>query len=448
MRKVFQFPKYLILLATLASLIRIIIFFLFEAIITPDTSGYISFAEYMKANDFSDFDGGRTPGYPLIIFLANLNIGNVVIIQLIMGICISVMLFLIIAMLSKNPLIAFFVGLSHSLYIPFLHRELIIATEVTAMFFIIISIFCIVKYLNNDRIYNGYFLLFITNIAASMAALTRPVYQYFPYLIMLFISIYLILNKIAFRKLLLSIFILYLPVLLIISGWKLFNYKVTGYYVYTTFSGISLSNKVAGNMEIASDEFKDIRDIYVKYRNEQLKRKEDIRCCVIWRAFAEMQEKTGLSTPELANRIKLMSLDVIKKDPIRYLKTIIPSLYRFWKPVGIGEDASFILRFISIGQRLIFILLEFLFLILPVFYLLQKKFRVKINLGWNQILFYGFLYAMVICNSIIVALFEQGEPRYSFPTDPIIIIVVVCLLFFIIKKYSYNPQESSVNEIN
>ena len=84
--------KNLKLLIAIEIIFRLILFSIFYSSVTifPDSEGYIHLAQRVSNFDFSNYNGLRSPGYPLLISFVNSNLYAVIFIQFGLGIITSV----------------------------------------------------------------------------------------------------------------------------------------------------------------------------------------------------------------------------------------------------------------------------------------------------------------------------------------------------------------------
>jgi len=127
----------------------------------------------------------------------------------------------------------------------------------------------------------------------------------------------------------------------------------------------------------------------------------------------------------------------ILNAPIKYLKEVVKGWIIFWKPIGLGGNVNPILRVISkYIERIIFLFLEFVFLIFPLMYILTRKVRyIFKSMNKTAISFLSTSYIIILLISIGQALVIKTEARFSVPTDPIIIIVSLFLIYEFKHKY-------------
>ncbi len=84
--------KNLKLLIAIETLFRLVLFLIFYSSVTifPDSEGYLDLAKRVSNFDFSNYNGLRSPGYPLLISFVNSNLYALIFIQFGLGIVTSV----------------------------------------------------------------------------------------------------------------------------------------------------------------------------------------------------------------------------------------------------------------------------------------------------------------------------------------------------------------------
>src|SRR5215470_542250 len=249
-----------LLLTSIAVALRVILFLVYQPVIYPDSSTYATMASQLQHFDFRDYKGWRTPNYPIVLLLAGQNHHAVWVIQSVLGILTSLLLFWICLSHTGTVAYSFLGGLLHSLALNQLFFEANILTETVSTFLIVLSVAALATTLKNDArpsigIAAGFF--------AALATLNRPLYIYLgPIFILL-----LLLFKWNSKRLATGIGVLFL---LPILGWATFNKVTINYFGLSTQAGLNLSNHSGRFMEKAGDQHAIVRDIYLKYREKQI----------------------------------------------------------------------------------------------------------------------------------------------------------------------------------
>jgi len=386
--------------------------------------------------DLRNLTGEKPPLYPLFLLLCGLNNYAVWMVQSILGILISVMLYLITFQQSRSSLLSFIVGLLHSLNIDQLYFESAIMTETLATFFTLLSLFLLIYLLKKSTL--KFFEVLVLGIIVSVAGLIRSNLLFLGILFFLILSFHLVKLRSSLLPGIKYLTVYLLPFLVIIGGWGSLMKLNSGHFTTTTMMGYNLCNSIGDIIEYASDDYQPLKDIYLKYRDQQ-KEAASPREPIIFVLIPTMQKVTGLSYSDLSNRLVGLFLDVVSRHPLLYLKTVAASWIKFWNiPRYDIKISAFESIFTKVYSLEIFFLVisNYLFFILIGYYCLQIFTR-------NLILsFYDGLFALVVLGaSITSALFEYGNCRYSIPFMPLIIYFVCMNLHNVIRaKYSKYVQ--------
>ena len=130
----------LLLIVVYAIVIRLSVFLFYNTInIRSDSQNYIDLAAYLTQFNLEGYPGNRTPGYPLLIALANNSLVITVIYQTILGFITTLLLFDFSKRVSKSVSIAFWVTFITSSFIHFVFYEFVILTETLSVFLVLAS---------------------------------------------------------------------------------------------------------------------------------------------------------------------------------------------------------------------------------------------------------------------------------------------------------------------
>lgn len=412
--------SYFLFLGLIAISLKLGVFFILDLpAIYPDSGGYLNLARMISDFDISGYSGPRTPVYPLIIAICNMNLTLVVVLQLILGILITLLMFKLTFIFTSNQRVAFVAALTYLLFVPQFYAEISIMAETVTTFFTTISVYCSVLYIVCKK---SFYNIIISVVLGCFAALTKPLLFLLPFFIVLLYGVYSILKRENLRLGILRLaFILLIPVTAVIS-WSYINYRTNQVFTLSTLSGLGMTNAVGGFMIQRNDQYKEIRDIYLKYRKNQIEETGSYTN-TIFKALPEMQEKTGLSYAQLSMRLQEMSKLEMSEQPLPYLKHIIVSAYSFWNPT-LREDKENILslkRLPSTIGRLVILALNISFILaLPaILILLIYKRELIQSFGVAEVLLFCFIYILVISSSCSQGMVENGTFRYSLPFQPV-----------------------------
>lgn len=431
--------------------VRLLIYVLYDGHVSifNDSGGYINMAEMIKDWNFSNFNGTRTPGYPFLIFLANLSEPITAIYQSILGILTSFMLFYIFYKSSKNLKFSIFIGLVPSFFLHLLFYERAILTENLTLFCLVFCTWVLFKTSFFSQRLSLLHILLI-GIVSTMALIVRPMFVILPPFIAFY---YLVLNfKSGIFHNAIRIVLLCLPAFVFYSFWSSFNEKHTGYKAITAYSGINIAQTTVFFVENADDKFADIRDLQVRKRDSLIANNSD-PAMAIWYVFADLERKDSLTVAEFSQLLKPINNDLLKNNKMAYLKRVSLSWIDFWGTGMMWNYDSFPIKEVKWAlagfwlfiMTPIIIFLKILFLIICAFHF-YKRIR-------NRKLLFTFEFFCVLL--ILGASLGQalvvfgGNARFSMPFFPLILIVVFQFYLnnkkyvpasFRIKKRSHLPN--------
>ncbi|MDI6787836.1 MAG: glycosyltransferase family 39 protein [Planctomycetota bacterium] len=402
----------------------------------------------MKNLDISDRDGIRTPIYPAMLLLAGLNYNVVWLMQSVIGVLISLTLYFMVLRLTRSAVWAFIMGLSYSLVLSQIFGEANILTETLSAFLVIVTLAIYLKMQETQGNQLTYYI--ILGIMAALSALTRPSLLYLVPLLFIFFVIRNLKTSEPIPTRIKYLLGFSIPAVILIFSWCYLNYATIGYWGFTTATGQVLIQRSGPLIEHASDEYADIKQIYYKYRDKQtgeVDAESTMRA-----ACPEIQQKLGISFPQLSVRLTKMSIEILKQYPALYIKSVARAWAKFWKP-GIVWNRRLIAasslgktyRLIWKRENSILSVLNILFLISPLFLLFWLFLgRVK----YNNVEFLLLIISIVLCASIVQALLQDKENRrYAIPFEPLMIFVVLIILHNFIFAGRKQPQTETVKEM-
>jgi len=420
----------LLILIGLWILTRGLLFLIYAPQVAEDTPTYQQLANQIVNLDFHDYNGIRTPGYPLLILLALNNYYMVWIVQSILSLLISILLFFIIQSHGVGIKWAFAGAALQLLALNQMFFEATVVTETLSTFLLVLVCYLFVRLAIGNK--KWWTVLAIGLISASLI-LTRPQYIFIiPLFIFLMVFIF------HFKSMpLIFIFLVLSSGPLI--GWMYFNKEKTGHFSIATGLGYSLTNHSGAFMEYAPDEYALIRDIYLKHRALKIAEKGSHRM-TIHIARKELREATGLSDADLSYQFQQLSMKLIVKFPYLYMASVADAWLSFWVvpnywdlnnlKVPVLVDG---LKAIWKGQQILYRLFNLLFCISAVVLLGQLIIRRRKNL--QQTLVPMLLTTIILGNSVVQALIEYSENgRYSIPTQPLVVAAVILAMAELVNR--------------
>ena len=437
----------IIWLLVAAFVARLAFALIFDPFIFRDSHDYLQLARIIGSGDYSGYNGARTPLYPLVILLFDFNVHTVVIFQFFLGLLITLVIYQSFKRIFASSTIGFAAGLSYALNPSQLVFEYALLTETAATALISFSFFAFIISLKKGCSPR---LVLLVGTLGSLAALTKPLFQFLPLLLSLLIACFYYFN--VERRLfgaLTRFSLVILPALVILGGWSLFNYERTGSFAVTTLTGFNLSNHTGAFIEFAPEEYAQIREIYLEHRRLVLK-ETGTSSMTILKALDDLQARTGLSFAELSRRFMDMSIYLVCHHPARYLRSAAKSFVIFWLPTwyaGRGGWLAVVRHGTEPAQRpfLIFygaihISCMLTFIIFPFLFAFSRRIR-EYSMGKFEIFT---IYAIVFAAAPLQALIEYGEnARYKQPVEPLIIALAVSILLHLYGNFRRRGQSEA-----
>jgi hypothetical protein len=186
-------------------------------------------------------------------------------------------------------------------------------------------------------------------------------------------------------------------------------------------------------MERAPDEFADIRDTYLKYR-EQRASEGRTHAMTIFDAREELKSRTGLDDITLSREFQRLSVRLIRENPLDYLKGVSKAWAGFftapvyWNPKDATSDgAARLMDAIGVSERWVIRAGYAVFLLaaVPAMWVAWIRRRGQ-DPGWNTL---SLLASVVLATSLLQALLEYGENgRYALPTQSLAMAAAVAVI--------------------
>jgi len=429
--------KHISYILSIGLLARLITFFVFytQATIYPDSGGYLELAERLMRFDLSGYSGKRSPGYPLLIAIAQAEVYVVVFMQFALGLISAVFWYKTLLQFKVNKKLSFCTTLFLSTLLNVIFFETAILVETFTVFLLSWVIFRMVSSQNQSK--NSIKTELFTGLLLGLLTLVKPFYAFVPFL---FYAFYILqhfkLKAIFNKKLLLLVF----P-LMAYLGWSYVNQLNTGYFVSTTFLGLNTAQNCVGFAEKSPEEYRWISDPYVEYREKSIEENRNL-AMTIWYAYEDgAWDAYNLSFNDFSNELGKFARATIKENPVDYVKQVIfYSWLDFWKPVIYWHYDQFNFKhankfyvLIWFAQKTILYLVRLSFLIsIPLLLIKDIKNR-KLSISSQ-------LSLLVLAASVLQALVTYGtNSRFSFPFEFIMVFVVIT---FIQQKFI--PQKAII----
>jgi hypothetical protein len=120
-----------------------------------------------------------------------------------------------------------------------------------------------------------------------------------------------------------------LPTIIVIGGWSAFNYARFGTFGPSIIGGFSLADHSVAFIEYAPDRYAVIRDTYL-----DLRRQYDMEQMSVWLGVEPLKQKLGMTTAQLSRELNSMSMDLFRRQPLRYAESVWATWLQFWNAYG------------------------------------------------------------------------------------------------------------------
>jgi hypothetical protein len=461
---------WLIVVIIVALLERLLIIIIYQPISYSDTPSYRRLADTVLMG-FTDYEGTRTPGYPVFLALIG-NDHRVWLIQLLLGFATTLILFYVGWKLTEKPWFGGLIALAHTLYLGQLFFESNLLTESLTTFLMTLTMAGMLVWFLYPRI-RSLWLAFLLGLTSSVTLLVRPLFIYLPFYLFIFMWFYPRLIKhpenivevndpnsnirspqkyhfpwhfgIAFL----------VPVALLLGGWLIFMHDNFGEWSLTTMTGYHLVQHTGNFFEYVPDEYASLRDTYIRYRDAHIAQ-FGTQTNAIWDAIPEMSKASGYSFYTLSKVLTRISIQLILRHPFLYIKNAILGWWMFWRaPVYWSADALRFpwladgLKLIIQLQRVLVFLTNLVFIFTSFFYALFEclsTIRHKpspLPIWSNLPGSYAFIW-MLLGNiwiaSILQTLIDHGDnPRFLVPLQSLVVLWVAA---FILQLAIYMQAKS------
>lgn len=470
-RKLSSSPiAWLIFVGSVAFLSRLLIILFYQPVSYSDTPSYRRLAATVLQG-FSGYDGTRTPGYPVFLALVG-NDQRVWLVQLLLGFITTLLIFFIGWKHTGKPWFGGVLALAHTLNLGQLFFESNLLTELLTTFLMVLTMAGMLVWLFYPK-YRGPWLAFLLGLASTATLLVRPLFIYLPFYLLLFLWVEprltedpasntssiakAVETRPGRRSTPVVIGIAFLvPVVLLLGGWVSFIHKNFGEWSFSTMTGYNLIQHTGNYFEYVPDEYAALRDTYIKYRDAHIAQ-FGTQTNAIWDAIPEMSKVSGYSFYALSRVLARISIDLILKHPVLYLKNALSGWWMFWRvPVYWSADALRYpwqvgaVRIIVLVERALlflcnlgFIIASISFAIIECISALRHK-PSPLPLRQTNPALYAFLW-MLLGNiwiaSILQTLLDHGDnPRFLVPLQSL---VVVWVAVFILQIAGIRPAATA-----
>jgi 4-amino-4-deoxy-L-arabinose transferase-like glycosyltransferase len=423
----------------IAIIVRVLLWFIYQPIIYSDTPSYRRLAQSVL-NLFQRYDGTRTPGYPIFLAIFQTD-ESTWLAQMLLGVAITMLLFYLGWQLSGKAWFGGLVALAHTFNLGQLFFEANLLTETLTTFWITLTLAGLMLWLRHPK-RRSLWLVAGLGVTTSLALITRPLFLYLPFWVLLFLLYDRLSLETVKRTLVFS-----LPVLATVGGWVGFIQVKYGDWGLTTMSGYHLVQHTGNFFEYVPDEYAELRDTYIEFRDEHIL-EFGTQTNTIWKAIPAMQKASGLSFYDLSRVLARISIQLIREHPNLYLKNVGEGWVMFWlAPIYWSPEAFHwsglapVFRGLIQLERALLIIVNSLFIITSLLAVLMHK-RLPIDRGRR--LFIWCLLGTIWIASILQTILDHGDnPRFLVPLQSLVVLWVLWVALQIAIKIRLKRKEQT-----
>ena len=463
---------WMVIVAAVAFLERLLVIFVYQPVTYSDTPSYRRLAEAVL-HGFANYDGTRTPGYPVFLALVGSD-QRVQLVQLLLGFITTCLIFFIGWKLTDRPWFGGLIALAHTLNLGQLFFESNLLTESLTTFLLFLTMFGVFVWLLYPK-FRSFWLAFLLGLVSSLTILVRPLFIYLPFFLFIFLWLEPRLGNnpsqlisegtantgkepIQHYHFPWRFGITFLvPVAILLGGWMTFIHKQFGDWSLTTMTGYHLVQHTGNFFEYVPNEYASLRDTYIKYRDAHIAQ-YGTQTNAIWDAIPEMSQVSGYSFYELSRVLTRISIQLILDHPFQFLKNAISGWWMFWRTSvywsadalripGLANGIKFAIQ-IQRGSlfliNLIFIFSSIYFALIELLALIRHKLP-KQPIQFTSPALHAFLWmslANIWIASILQTLLDHGDnPRFLVPLQSLVVLwVAVFVLQLVIRKQSISTS--------
>lgn len=417
--------KWFIGLLLLGVVMRLLLWLTYEPISYGDTGSYLRLGQWVSGIGERGFDGTRVPGYPVFLALMGLDPHRIWLGQMALGMVISALLFWMGWRTTERAGVGFLLGALYSLIPGQLLFEANLLSETLTTFFVVLSMTLYLGIIQATSVSTKIGLAAGLGISASFVGMVRPLF--FPLTVILLPFVWFGVHATKTQRLSIVAIYAIFP-LLIQGGWLLYMRMNWGVLSPTTMAGYSMVQHTGGYFEYLPDEYADIRDTYIQYRDAQIAER-GVQTNAIWEAIPAITKASGIGFYDLAREMSRLSWMLVREHPELYLQNVVTGWISFWKAPVYWQPESIhptVVRTIFHGLvwigRGLSVLSNIAFVAISLSTILGRRlrswFRMDASL-WLSV-------AMVGAISVLQTLLDHGDnPRFLVPLQMVVILVVI-----------------------
>ncbi len=433
-------PKtWLMIVFAVAVLVRAGLWLTYPLAETNDTPTYRHLARSLTNKGFANYNGMRTPGYPLFVAITGSDAGLYAA-QLALGLLTTLIIFILAWKLSGKAWFGGALALAHSLNLGQIFFEASFLSEALAtclLFLVLAGLYSLLASADVPKFYVG--IALGVGLAAAILAMTRPLFVFVPFWGALFLAFFW---RAPLKTRWSAAILAALPAVITLAVWVGYiytNFKMLG---LDSMGGYHLVNHVTSFFELAPDQYAPIRDTFIKFREARLAASGD-SVNTIWDAIPALMDQTGYNYYRLARVMGDISSQLMWAYPGKYAWNIIQGWLWFWKAPIAWDSTQFapaiaaVIKLIALAERGLLILANLAFLATSLM-LFLPRFRARIQPN----LFIYYAASAIWVTSILQTLAEHGDnPRFLIPLQSLIIILIAWCALRFYENASHPAQE-------
>lgn len=449
---------WLAIVASVALIERLLIIFFYQPVLYSDTPSYRRLADTVL-NGFANYDGTRTPGYPVFLAITGSDRGAWLV-QLGLGFLTTLLIFYLGWQLTGRPWFGGMMALAHTLNLQQLFFESNLLTESLTTFLLVLATAGALLWIRYPRL-RSIWLAFLLGGVSSIALLVRPLFIYLPF----FLVIFLLLENRSRRQVAQPLAdtkpehtrapganqawrtgaAFLLPVVLLLGGWIAFIHREFNEWSLTTMTGYHLVQHTGSYFEYVPDEYTALRDTYIKYRDEHIAR-YGTQTNAIWDAIPEMSQVSGYSFYALSRVLAHISIQLIEQHPVLFIKNAISGWWLFWRaPVYWSAEAvklpgvTWLINSSIQVQRVVLILINLAFILGSLYFAFieilstSRPKQSPLNNAHRSPTLNAFMWmlsANIWIASILQTLLDHGDnPRFLVPLQSLVVLWAGLFIF-------------------
>jgi hypothetical protein len=405
-----------------------------------DSWGYVRVAQDLSQIQIHELQW-RTPGYPLLLVLTGSSRAPTRTLFFTSLLLHFASIWLLASALS-------WIGLTwRALYLfavllvlpPFVEYAGYVLAENLTEFMLVVGFVSLTAWL----LWSGTTSLVISAVAIAYSGLTRPSYQLLAFVLggsLLLIPALFHWVPFRYRDMIKPTVVLIVATVVMIGGYCYVNYLKFGFFGTTPQLGFSLSTKTTRVIQRLPDEYRTVREILLKYRDDEMLNRDSTHTGQTDLIIPELSTATGLQIPQLSAYMTRLNLLLIAKAPLEYVREVLWALCTYWLPSSTAL-ANMDSRSLQVLWAILHVLgvgifaINVIVLIGATIYITMCKRRVvtkdsslvtNLRMSGLQAFIYIVVGSIVIYSALITCLTGVGDARYRVPTDSLI--VFMCFL--------------------